>query len=183
MSEKKQKLKKRLRVGGKLYERMKDGRYQNVDNPSDIISRRKAEKTYIQAEGYKSYEEKTKKRALAGIPKGAKRGYFKTNDQIYYEKKYDDLGSLLSGIVNIPENYIVIVRVNYTQRYEDEDTGKISGSIQRKGFITSYSRPTAILDRYDFIKKEDDMLERNQHINSYTLIITEPSQAQKVKRK
>lgn len=166
------KTRKSVKIGNKIYERLANGRYQNVENHDDTISRRQAEKGDLIQSGYKSFEQKVKARKQANIPKGFReKRYSHLKDVKYYRKTVHSLGELLSTLVNIPDDNLAMVVATYTGLYpiEDEETGrerlkKFNGNMA----ISSLSRPSVLLDR-DFVGIYDDMLAKNRQIKSFTI--------------
>jgi hypothetical protein len=112
------KSRKQIVIDGKTYQATKDRKYQNINNPKDVISRRQAEKGELANQGVKSFEEKAKKRKASGVPKGFRQKKLNPrSDRQYFRKKVYSIGSLKEELAKLPDNAIGLVVAIRTKNY------------------------------------------------------------------
>lgn len=173
------KSRKQVSIDGILYQRVSgsSGRYQQVDNPQNTISRRQAEKGLLQQQGFKSFEEKAKKRKELGIPKGFRQEQSTVFAGRTYYKKYAYTITELKEEMRKINNDKFLLYVVAIGRFDS--TGKTGQSLLEKGktlqqkrAITSWSTPASALKSYNFKQIKAKLRKEGYLIDHYQIIFT-----------
>lgn len=177
---------KQVVLNGQTYERTsgKSGRYVNINNPDDSISRRQAETGELQQKGFKSFEDKAAQRKAAGIPKGFKEVTFKAYPKSkFYRKRPKSIEALIKTLKDIKEKedetgQKFLSLVKYRGKIaKDSKTGL---SLMENGHTltvwrvdeTGYGQANYYLEFVNFHDKYQELKEIGFLINDYEVIIS-----------
>lgn len=166
---------KQVLFDGKTYQRRKDGRYENINDKSDTISRRQAEKAELAEQGYASFEAKAKSRKELGISKLFKEKRLKgSKDKIYESVHIASTFELTYRIGELPKRAIAMVKARLTAWGESSKKSLRSflgaaGGNSLWSAITSYNTPDALLSRYDFDEIEENFYDSGLTVDYYVI--------------
>ena len=173
------KTRKQVSIDGILFQRVSgsSGRYEQIGNPQNTISRRQAEKGLLQQQGFTSFEQKAKKRKELGIPKGFRQEQSSVfAGRTYYKKMAYNITDLKAEINRIDNNKYLLYVVAIGKF---DKTGKTGQSLLEKGktleqrrAITSWSTPKAALGAYNFKKIKRKLRDEGYLIDHYQIIFT-----------
>lgn len=176
------KKRKQVVINGKTYEVRKDRKYQNINNPQDVISRRQAEKAALQSQGFKSFEEKAKVRKKQGIPKGYRQNKLTPHStRKSYHKTVETLTELQEEIENLPDGTILYVVAKVTKHYPHavRQAGEsVKAFNQRKNLklfrpISSFGTPEYHLKYFKLMrKKHQQIIHEGYQVDGYEIRFT-----------